>query len=359
MPSKGNSVLFFVLYAFVLYAGALLLFPYWGAVLCALSIGFVFYPMHLGVKRRLGPKKAFLAPIISDVAVLLFFVIPIVLVIWAVISEVHDLMPLIRTTAQHALVWIRTNPLNSPWANRLPEAVRNQLDVRSSEVQDRLVNAGNRSLSTIANLGTTLAGNTLGFILDLLVFLIVTFFVFRDGPALAAYCVRLLPMDESSKKQVTDKLKLTVVGVMRGTFLTSLVQGICAGIGFLIVGTEGSILLGVLTALASLIPSVGTALVWMPVALIYFFTGHIGKGIFMTAWGFLVVGVIDNLARPYIVGSKADIPFVWLFLGILGGIEVFGPLGLLVGPLIIVMVPVFSDIYLERYQTVGNGAQRG
>jgi len=349
MRSWLKPAFFFLLYGFMLYEGARLLEPFSGPLICAIAIGIVFFPMHDWLVTKLGKRSLWWAALLSDLAVLLFFVVPIGFILWAVIDEADDLLPFIKSWFDQALLWLKGNPLNSPWLEHLPMALRRQLDLSSAAAQQRLDGLANHSLTILATMSTAIAGHALSAVVDVLIFLFVLFFVFRDGEALMARLTELLPLDIKSKGEIVQKLKLTVFGVMRGTFLTALLQGACATIGFLIVQTEGAILLGVMTAFATLIPSVGTAFVWIPVALIYFLTGHIVKGIFVVAWGILVVGILDNIVRPYIVGSKADMPFLWLFLGILGGLEVFGLLGLLLGPIIVGIIPVLSEIYEQRY----------
>jgi predicted PurR-regulated permease PerM len=103
------------------------------------------------------------------------------------------------------------------------------------------------------------------------------------------------------------------------------------------------------TFAATLIPSVGTALIWVPVAIYLFIAGLVGKGIFMVLWGILAIGLIDNVVRPLVVGNKADMPFFWLFFAILGGLDAFGIKGLILGPLILGLMPVLLDIYRSRY----------
>src|SRR5262249_34275627 len=120
-------------------------------------------------------------------------------------------------------------------------------------------------------------------------------------------------------------------------------------IGFLIVGTNGAFVLGFLTALATLIPAVGTALVWVPVGISYFLATAYFKAGFILAWGVLVIGLVDNLLRPFLVGAIAYMPFLLLFLGLLGGIKMFGPMGIILGPLILGLIPALLEIYRKDY----------
>ena len=132
-------------------------------------------------------------------------------------------------------------------------------------------------------------------------------------------------------------------------FLTALVQGITGAVGYLIVGAPAVAVLGFLTALASLIPSIGTTLVWLPLAVVYFIKHAYLKGIFVLAWGLFVVGLLDNFLRPLFMRGKSDLPFLALFFGLLGGMQIWGFKGILLGPLLMAVLPALLDAYRQRY----------
>ncbi len=352
MSQSKNPLFFYGLYALSFYAGFRILLPFWQPIVGAIALGVVFYPMFLWIKKRLGPKHERWAALLSDAAVFVFFITPVVLVGWAVSVEAAEAAPAIQQGFKQFIQWTRSHSFNNVLrASWMPEAVRHLISGQAENLQNRLAGMVQGSVTFVALAGKNVAGNLISFVIQFFVFLLVLFFAFEEGPGLLNYCLRLVPMEEADKTKIVEKCRLTIDGVFKGTFLTGIVQGACAALGFLIVGTEGSILLGVLCAIGTLIPSVGTGLVTVPVGLVYLATGHPAKGIFVLIWGIFVVGLIDNLLRPLLVGSKADIPFLWLFLGILGGLNLFGVFGLLLGPLIIVIIPVLSDIYLHHYKS--------
>ncbi len=349
MPSKLSSYFFFAVLLGLLYEAACILEPFKGPLVCAIATGVVFFPHYRRIERWFPKWPAWLRAALSDLAVVLFFIVPIGLLVWAIVAEVDAVTPFVKTGVEKVSIWIKSNPSNSPAMLHLPYVIRKQLDMSSSQVQDRLGGLANRSVEGLARLGTLLATHMFGMILQLLIFVIVLFFIFRDGDAMLKRWNALLPLRAENRKAINAKLHLTMVGVVRGTFLTALIQGLTSAIGFLIVGTGAAFFLGFLTALATLIPSVGTALVWVPVSIYYFLAGSYFKGGFVVAWGILVVGVVDNLARPLLVGAGVDVPFLWLFLGLLGGLEVFGPIGIILGPLILGVIPTLFEIYRREY----------
>jgi predicted PurR-regulated permease PerM len=140
-----------------------------------------------------------------------------------------------------------------------------------------------------------------------------------------------------------------VTGVARGAMITSLAQGLAATIGFLILGTPSAFLLGFVSMLLSVIPLLGTALVWGPACVYYFWSGSALKGAFLLVWSIAVTGSIDNFLRPWLIGSRENIPFFWLFFSIVGGLQVFGLFGVLLGPLAIAVLTILLDIYRQAY----------
>lgn len=350
MRERLQPTFFFAVLLFLFYWGCRMFQPFAGPLVCAIAVAVVFYPMHSQIALRIPKKRAWLAALLSDFIVFLFFVVPTVLLVWSIVSELDNMMPTIHDWFNRIVTWIRSNPTqHSSWLSHLPSAVTRQLDLRSAEVQDRIAGMGNRSLQIAAGLAGALAGHTFSALFDTVIFLFVLYFLFLDGPSLFRRLTGLMPLENRNKERISEKVHMTVLGVVRGTFLTALVQGASATIGFLIARVPAALVLGFLTALATFIPSIGTTLVWVPVSLFYLVTGSAGKAIFIAVWGILVVGLVDNLLRPYIVGNKAEMPFLWLFFALLGGIEVFGLLGVILGPLIFGMIAVFLEIYEKKY----------
>ncbi len=153
-----------------------------------------------------------------------------------------------------------------------------------------------------------------------------------------------------------------VVGVVRGAILTSMIQGIVASVCYLLVKNPSAFFLGFVTMIASIIPAVGSALVWGPLCIYYMSKAAFGKGLFILVWGLAVTGSIDNLLRPWLVGAKQNVPFFWLFFSMVGGIQTFGVFGLLIGPLVMavlmLLLDVYQQVYLESETTVDSPVVR-
>ena len=179
------------------------------------------------------------------------------------------------------------------------------------------------------------AGATMGGALTLFFTVMTTFFVLRHWPELLSRAERMLPLHPKHTRVVMWEFQKVGKEVFIGTMLTGLAQGVLAGIGYGIAGVSEAALLATLTAICSLVPAVGTLLVWVPVGVGLIVTGHAGAGFFELFWGALVVvGLSDYVIRPTLVGGHGHVPTLLTFISLFGGVEVFGLLGLIIGPVI-------------------------
>ena len=178
---------------------------------------------------------------------------------------------------------------------------------------------------------------------------VALFFFFRDGARYAALLAELLPLELRHRELVVNTLSRTVSAVVRGMFLTALAQGLLAGAGFAVAGVPVPVLLGLLTFITSMIPFLGATSVWLPAAIWLFIQGHTLAAIGLAIWGACVVSVVDNIIKPVVIGEGTKIPVFLLFFTILGGLKVYGVLGVFLGPIILAMGMAFLSIYREVY----------
>jgi predicted PurR-regulated permease PerM len=277
-------------------------------------------------------------------------IIPFGLFVWAAIAQSDAVIPLAKTGAQKVSQLIKKSPTESlPVLRRLPSYITDRVDTRSADVRARLADSAQNVVGYAAAAGTALAKNAVNVLLDLFVLLFALFFFFRDGPVWYAEAGELLPLNQDHKRRLDRRIHATIIGVVRGTFITSVAQSAVATLAFFIIGLPGALVLGFMTFIATIIPTVGTALIWVPVALYFLFAGPLWKGLFMVAAGVFGIGLIDNIVRPLVVRGDSELPFFWLFFAILGGLQVFGMMGVLLGPLMIAVMPILFDIYRTRY----------
>jgi predicted PurR-regulated permease PerM len=196
---------------------------------------------------------------------------------------------------------------------------------------------------------STIFKNTAIFVVHLLFVMVALFFFFRDGPRYARFLVGLLPLERPYQERAVGAFSNTVTAVVRSMFVTAVVQGILAGTGFAVVGLPVPILLGLLTAINSFIPFLGATSVWLPASVWLIIQGELVKGIGLGLYGLVIISMVDNFIKPLIIGESTKIPVFLLFFTILGGLKVYGVLGIFLGPIILSLGIAFLTIYREIY----------
>src|SRR6185437_15292598 len=295
---------FLGLLVFVLYGILELLAPFAGALLGAFLCAITFYPMYQALRRWL--QRPTLRAAVADLLVAIFFIAPLILLAWVIIQEAVSLTPVLREGSIAVARWRTGNVIESvPWLSSLRNFLAGAFGIQSAQFQENIVQAMSNILESVSLAGTLLAKHAVMSIVNLVIMLFSLFFMFRNGKRVGRYILGLIPMRREDKKILTSRIHDMVIGVVRGWFLTTLVQGLIATLGYAIIKTRGAVLLGALTMIFGFVPVVGTFGIWVPVGIFYLLTGSYLKGVFILLWGaFVVVGVIDTLLRPYLVGKK-------------------------------------------------------
>jgi predicted PurR-regulated permease PerM len=176
------------------------------------------------------------------------------------------------------------------------------------------------------------------------------FFFFKDGRHWLASLYALIPLEASHKDKILARLDQTIRAVVKGIVLTAIAQGLLAGAAYAVMGVPFPMVLMALTILLAPLPFGGTALIWGPVALYLLWAGTVGKGLVMLAWGIGVVSTIDQILKPLFIGQGAEIPVLLLTFSVLGGLAVYGILGLFLGPILVGLFLTALQIYRDDYQ---------
>jgi predicted PurR-regulated permease PerM len=200
----------------------------------------------------------------------------------------------------------------------------------------------------IASRATGVVSGSIGVLTQLAVTLFVLFFLYRDSGQAAAALRKLLPLSNKETDRMFDRVGSTIAATVNGSLTVALVQATLAGIVYVILGVPGAVLWGAVTFLAALVPVFGTFLVWSPIALYLLLTGSIIKAIVLIAWGALIVGSVDNVLYPYLVGDKLRLHTVPIFFSVLGGLALFGPAGIILGPMALAITIALIDVWWHR-----------
>lgn len=209
------------------------------------------------------------------------------------------------------------------------------------------------------NIGTflvnTLAATTKGtavFFFHLFVMLYAMFFFLMDGPRIVDRILYYMPLRPADEERMVEKFVSVARATIKGTLIIGIVQGGLAGIAFWIVGIDGPVFWGTIMAILSIIPGVGTALVWVPAVIYLVAKGQMVSAIGLFVWCAAVVGTVDNVLRPWLVGKDTKMPDLLILLGTLGGLLVFGAPGIIIGPIIAALFVTIWDIYGTAFKDV-------
>ena len=350
MSPQVLSTAFLLLCALVLYQLALVFAPFFTPILWALILARLFYPLYQYL-LRLMRGQATLSAFLSTLAVTFVAVLPVAYLAFLAITEtIHAYQAAITWLQGGGLKRLPAALMGLPLIGNISQELLGRFVLAYGDLQGSLLEGG-KAVSAVLLTGVSgLAKNTFDLITDFFIMLFTLFFFFRDGHRLYDVFYDAVPIDEGHKAAIFDRLTQTMVAVVRGTLLTALAQGLVAGLIYWVLNVPFPVFLGSMSALFSLLPFGGTALVWVPVATYLFWTAPLWKGIVMIEAGVGLVGLMDNYLQPLLVGSGADLPVLFLFFATIGGLAYFGFIGLFLGPILLGIAIATFKIYRENYQ---------
>jgi len=296
-------------------------------VFWAVALGIIVYPLHARLEQRFGPRRS-LAAAVSMLIVVMLVILPLAGLITAVTSEATSLVQ--RLNQQD----IELDRVYDAIAERLPTSVLERLPIDSENIEARLAEAAVTASRFVAARALSIGQDTLRIALFFFLMLYLLFFFLRDGPKMLDGLVRALPLGDERERHLLARFAEVSRATIKGTLVVGIAQGSIGGIAFWMLGLGAPILWGVVMALLSILPAVGPALVWLPAAIFLLATGRIIAGIVLILIGVLVIGLVDNLLRPILVGRDTRMPDYLILLSTLGGLTAFGLAGIVIGPII-------------------------
>jgi len=311
--------------------------PFVGPILWAFLLAFLLSPLNEALGRALRGRRG-LAALSITLASLLLILLPAVLLAVAFANQAGELVGRIQELAERYHVSGMSDLLRVPILQGAIERLGTYVPVTADQIQGWLVEAGQGVLRMAVLASGALFAGALGAVVGFVLTLFLLFFFLRDGEVMVQRAVRLIPMDPTRKATLVGHLSAVTRAVVLGTLLTAVAQGTLLAIGFLVVGLPSPVVFGVLTAIASLVPLVGTALVWLPAVVVLLGQGRPGAAVFLFLWSVLLVGMSDNVLRPLVVSGRAQISTLPTFLGLMGGLSAFGPIGMVLGPVVAALV---------------------
>ncbi len=343
-PIRTDQLLVVAALALVVIGCFFVLKPFLSALLWAVILTFSSWPAY---RRLLGwvRGRRSLAAFLMTLGITTVLLVPSVVIVLTLAGDVKDF-------ASTTVAWFRQGPPAPPeWVARIPWVGIEVVEIWNEYAADskQLLAALEQFVDPLSSWLLT-AGKTLGSgVLELSLSIFLSFFFFRDGAKLGerALDVATRLAGERGDYLLRDVAGGTIRGVVYGILGTAMAQGLLAGVGFSIAGVPAAVLLGLLTFLLSVIP-MGPPLIWLPASVWVFQNVSAGMGIFMFLWGMLVVSMIDNFIRPLIISQGNKMPFILIFMGVLGGGLTFGLIGIFLGPTLLAVTFRLGEEWLAH-----------
>jgi predicted PurR-regulated permease PerM len=331
------------LIAYLLY---LVLAPLAQPIAWALFIAFLLHPLHRWLTRKLRGRALTSAALLTVFTVLMVLG-PLGALGAAFATQLTDL-------ARHAQEFaVEHRPANFAELADVPLVgpalawVQQTTGLTLTQIQAWTVEAAQAILKALAGLGRAAFLGALGTVVGFALMMFILFFAIRDGERMFRALRTLVPLDEREKTRLFDHLASVTRALVYGTGVTASVQGTLVALGFAVVGLPSPVVFGVLAALAALIPLVGTPVVWAPAVIVLAAQGRWTAALVLLVWGGFVT-TIDNFLRPWLVSGLAEIGALTVFIGVLGGVAAFGPIGLILGPLVLALALALIRFSLDK-----------
>ncbi|KAA6104155.1 AI-2E family transporter [Pantoea dispersa] len=332
MRVKGLNIGFFiVILAIVTIAFFDVLAPYFSAILWAAILAVIFAPLKSLLRRKMGDRNG-LASFVTLLIICLIVFTPLAIITSSLVVEINTVYTKLQTnSAQFPTVF-------ASLLQHLPEWAQTWLadhDLNNAaQIQQKLSGFALKGGQYMAGSVFLIGKGTFTFTVGFGVMLYLLFFLLKDGAWLVGLILEALPLSTYVKHHLLMKFAAVSRATVKGTVVVAVVQGVLGGFAFWITDIDGSLLWGALMAFLSLIPAVGSAIVWVPAAIFFFATGALWKGLFLVGFFVIVVGLVDNILRPLLVGKDTKMPDYLILIATLGGMEVYGINGFVIGPLI-------------------------
>lgn len=349
------TAVFFALLLFLLYQIALMFRPFLFPIIWAALLAHLTFPLHVRLTTFVRGNEIVSASCLT-LLVLALVVIPI--------SMMGVLLAREASTAEQTIrEWVSSGALHtlpeqlSTWpviGGLLQRLSRGVLLTPESLEQGLLSAATFLSRFFVDQVGDLLK-NAFLLVTDFFLMLFALFFLFKDGKQWLTLLQEIIPLDASHKQRIVDRMDQTIRAVVKGMGLTAIVQGLLAGLAYGLLGVPFPVVLTAVTVILAPLPFGGTALVWGPVVLYFFLVGPLWKALVMLGWGIGVVSMIDQFLRPWLIGQGAQINIFFLVFSVLGGLALYGLIGLFVGPVLVSLLMTIIQIYREEYHNAETG----
>lgn len=343
------AVCFFVGLLLLLYQLLIIFRPFFLPVLWAVILAHLTFPVHTRLTALVRKRESISAGVLT-LAIMALGVLPVVALTFVLVNEAR-----LAYTAFNS--WIGSGGLQRlpetlsalPFGARLQELLELVVGTQGN-FEGFVLQAAKMTSGFLINELAGLAQNAILLAVHFLVMIVTLFFFFKDGRRLVQGLYDIIPLEEAHKARIVTRLDQMTRAVVKGMVVTAIVQGLLAGAAYTVLSVPFPVFLMALTTLLAPLPFGGAAVVWAPVTLYLYWVGPIWKAAAMLAWGIGVVTMVDNFLRPWLIGRGAQLPVLFLFFSILGGLAAYGMIGMFLGPILLGIFLTGIQIYREEYQ---------
>ena len=346
MYGKLEQRSFLLLLVIVTLLFLFLLKPFFGPIFWACAIGVIFYPVQQRLRGKY-PKSPNLTALATLSLCVVIVIIPVLVVAASVVQEGMNLYQLLNEGRIDPAAYVDRVRDAFPWVNTALDT----LGIDLANLRERAMNLALSGSQAVAQQALAVGQNTFQFFLALGVMIYLAFFLLRDGPVLTDLLVKSLPLGDERERLLFSKFAEVTRATVKGNLIVAVTQGTLGGLAFWVLGIPGPFLWGVIMAVLSLIPAVGAGLIWVPVAIYLMAIGDWLSGTLLTVYGIGVIGLVDNILRPILVGRDTKLPDYVVLLSTLGGLVLFGINGFVIGPLIAALFVAFWGIFTRDFNT--------
>ncbi len=335
---------FLYLLVFVTIGFGWILLPYFGAVFWGVVLAILFAPLYRRLHRAMKYKST-PAALVALLSIIVMVILPLSLIGASLVRQAVAIYTMVSSgQINFGAYFVRIVHALPQWVVNLLERFE-LTDIAS--LQQKLSDGAAQISQTAAKQAIVIGSSTFDFLVSLVVMLYLLFFLLRDGQSLATRVKHAIPLPSSYKQRLFSNFTTVIRATVKGNVLVAAAQGALGGLIFWFLDVQAALLWAVVMAFLSLLPAVGAAIVWGPVAIYFLVTGSVWQGVVLIAFGVFVIGLVDNLLRPLLVGKDTKMPDYLVLLSTIGGMALFGLNGFVIGPVIAALFIACWDLFVS------------
>ena len=324
MAMKSQNA-YYLLLAVITILFVSIIFNFAAPILWSIVVSIIFYPIY--EKLFLMTNKKSLSSILSLILISLLVIMPAIAILGLIGNE---LINFINSSDNYTFEHYAKLIPNESFINQLIGWSGLNITELTERADDFLISASKILYESVS----TISANVINFFVSLFIFVYLTFFFLKDGEKILQHCMDAFPMKNEDENFLLNEFQKTTIATIKGTVIVALAQGFLGYLTLLLIGINGALIWGAVMALLSIIPAVGTILVWLPISFILFLNGEVMDASLLIFSGVFIIGMIDNLLRPMLISKETKMPDYLILLTTIGGISIFGITGFIVGPII-------------------------